>query len=203
MTNVTPDSTLLDHVLAAAQVGENDDWEFKSAKGGFPGSVWETYSAMANSAGGTIVLGASEKNGKVSVDGLETGQLDKSRKTLWDGLNNRGVVSRNLLANSQVESLQIENGSLLIIKVPQATRKERPIYKGQNPFGGTFKRQHEGDYKCSDEEVRRMIRPCERHSGRCPCSRWCSVQKFGLTLDTGFPQPSRLNEAEPSLARFG
>jgi hypothetical protein len=27
---------------------ECDDLEFKSARGGFPGSLWETYSAMAN-----------------------------------------------------------------------------------------------------------------------------------------------------------
>ena len=33
-----------------------------------------------------------------------------------------------------------------------------PISSGNPPFGGhTFKRNHEGDYKCTDAEVRRMI----------------------------------------------
>lgn len=43
------DLDLLDRILEASRIGETTDWEFKSAKRGFPGSLWETYSAMANS----------------------------------------------------------------------------------------------------------------------------------------------------------
>ena len=36
---------------------ESEDLEFKHASGGFPGNFWDTYSAFANTEGGTIVFG--------------------------------------------------------------------------------------------------------------------------------------------------
>ena len=48
---------------------ESADVEFKSAKGGLPGSLWKTYSAFANTDGGTIFLGIA-KNGQLDVHGV-------------------------------------------------------------------------------------------------------------------------------------
>ncbi len=36
-------------------------------------------------------------------------------------------------------------------------RQQKPVYVGQNPYAGTYRRNFEGDYKCSEKEVQRMI----------------------------------------------
>lgn len=152
---------LLDRILEAARVGETTDWEFKSGKGGFPGSFWQTYSAMANSEGGTIVLGAREDEGKVRLDGLGADQVRGYQKILWDGLNNAATVSRNLLALDDVSVVDVAGASLLAVRVPRATRAQRPIYHGPNPLTQAWRRRHEGDYRCTEDEVRRMFADAE------------------------------------------
>lgn len=148
---------LVDRILEAVHVGETTDWEFKSARGGFPGSFWDTYSAMANSEGGVVVLGVREQEGAASPDGLTTEQIARYQKTLWDGLNNRGQVNINLLEPRNVEIVEVGGTALLVIRIPRASRTQRPVYIGTNPFSHTYRRRHEGDYRCTDAEVRRML----------------------------------------------
>lgn len=127
-------------LLDALQLGESVDCEFKSAKGGLPQSLWETYSAMANTDGGSIILG-------VEPDGSVSGLTDPAqrRKNFWDTINNRSKVNRNLLADADLSTLTLEGKTVLIIHVPRAERRQRPIYIGQNPLDGTFRRNDEGD----------------------------------------------------------
>ena len=137
---------------------EGFEVEFKSARGGLPGSLWETYSAFANTNGGTIWLGvAQNKDGRLELEGVS--DAAKFRSQLWDLLHNRQKVSRNLLQESDITPVQEHpSGPVLIrIKVPRATRRDRPVYIGPNPFAGTYRRNHEGDYLCTEDEVRRMF----------------------------------------------
>ncbi|MDO4569614.1 MAG: putative DNA binding domain-containing protein [Planctomycetia bacterium] len=138
------------------ELGENRDWEFKPAKGGFPHSLWETYSAMANTDGGTIVLGIKEHCGQFEIQGVKN--VDQIKKEFWDKVQNRSIVSVNLLSETDDTSVATINGKpLFVIRVPRAKRKDRPVFIGQNPMAGTFRRFHEGDYKCAPNEVARML----------------------------------------------
>jgi len=146
----------LEQILEALRLGEDKDWEFKSAKGGLPGSMWETYSAMANTDGGTIVLGVKQtQDGTFELQGLEA--PSKIESDFWSTINNRGHVSANLLTNNDVRIAEVDGRFLLIVEVPRASRRQRPVYIGQNPLLGTYRRFNEGDYRCSDDEVRRML----------------------------------------------
>ena len=137
---------------------ESVDLEFKAASGGFPKSLWETYSAFANTDGGTIVLGIREKNECLHIEGLTSEQLQQYKKQFWNDVNNPDCVSYNLLTDKDVVEGEYEGKKLLLIRVPRATRSQRPVYCTSNPFRGhTYKRNNEGDYKCTNEEVRRML----------------------------------------------
>ena len=77
---------------------ENNLIEFKKAKGGLPNSLWESYSAFANSNGGNIVLGIDEPQKNV----FESAKLTESevlelQKRFWDIINNLQKVSVNIL----------------------------------------------------------------------------------------------------------
>jgi predicted HTH transcriptional regulator len=125
---MTTDPITLETILAAAQTGEGVDWEFKSARGGVPGSLWETYSAMANTDGGVIVLGASEREFQARLDGLSAEQAERYRRDLWATLNNRGKVSLNLLRNEDLRVVPIGESVLLVLRTRRADRTERPVY---------------------------------------------------------------------------
>ena len=134
---------------------ESIDTEFKSARGGLPGSFWETYSAMANTQGGTIVLGVAEKAGGLVWEGVpDAAQL---RTVLWNQLNDRNKVSRNLLSDTDIHTFADGQRHFVAVTVPRASRLQRPVYIGPNPMTGTFRRAEEGDYRCQDDEVRRML----------------------------------------------
>jgi ATP-dependent DNA helicase RecG len=148
-------------ILHAAQVGETSDWEFKSAAGGLPGSLWETYSAMANTEGGTIVLGVREKDGRTTLDGITPEQAERYVRDIWSTLNNRTKVSRNLLGNDDVVRVPIEGAELVTIRVPRAARNERPVFLNGQPLTNSYRRNHEGDFRCPEDVVRRMFADAE------------------------------------------
>ena len=128
----------------------------RDGQGALPEDFWPTYSSFANTQGGVVVLGVREKQLQFSVEGIAN--IAKVRKELFDALNNRNKVSANLLDDASVREVVLEGRTILVIDIPRATRKQRPVHLTTNPFAGhTFRRLNDGDRPLPDDEVKRML----------------------------------------------
>jgi len=136
---------------------ENNRLEAKRAIGGLPNSIWETYSAFANTNGGVILLGVEENTDKsFNIAGID--HPEKLISDFWNTINNPQKVSINLLNDKKVSVIEVDGNSIISIEVPRAERTDKPIFIGENPFKGTFRRNGEGDYHCGEEEINAMYR---------------------------------------------
>jgi predicted HTH transcriptional regulator len=139
------------------QYRENNRVEAKKALGGLPRGLWETYSAFANTQGGVILLGVEERNDK-TLRAVGLPDPEKLVKEFWDTVNNRQKVSVNILANKHARIVDADGRRIAVIEVPRANRADKPVYLGPDPFSGAYRRNGEGDYRCTADEVRNMMR---------------------------------------------
>ena len=139
------------------QYRENNRIEAKKALGGLPQSIWETYSAFANTLGGILLLGV-EEYGDHSLHAVDLPDPDKLIKDFWDTVNNPEKVSVNILTDKHVQKQEVDGKHIVVITVPKAERSDKPVYIGENPFSGSYRRNGEGDYKCTKEEIQAMLR---------------------------------------------
>ena len=125
-------------IYALIQRGETFHLECKKAQGGLPSSLWESYSAFCNTDGGVILLGVKEFEDKhfevVGVD--DDTQLIKG---FWDAIHNPEKISTCVLAESDVRVVSCDGKKVIVIDVPRADRKARPVHIGTNAFEGTFR----------------------------------------------------------------
>lgn len=140
---------------------ENNRIEAKKATGGFPYSLWETYSSFANTLGGVILLGVEEyKDTSLHAVGLP--DPDKTVKTFWEGVNEKKMVSAKILTEKDVQKVDYNGKTVVAITVPRAERVNRPVYMGSDPYTGTYRRGGEGDYRCNKEQITAMIKDAKR-----------------------------------------
>ncbi len=138
------------------QYRENNRIEAKKAAGGLPQSIWETYSAFANTLGGIILLGVEEHPDK-SLHAIHLPDPEKLVKDFWDTINNPNKASVNLLSSKDVTIEAVGEQRIVVISVPRADRTYKPVYVDGNPLN-SYRRNGEGDYKCTSDELKAMYR---------------------------------------------
>ncbi len=111
---------------------------------------------MANTEGGTIVLGAVEDSEKNIVP-IGIADPEHVLSNFWSAVNNKSKVSANVLLDKDAYIIKDQSISLVVINVSRVRRNLRPVYIGDNPMNGTFRRNFEGDYRCDLDTVKRMI----------------------------------------------
>lgn len=143
-----------------ALLRETVDLECKLAQGAggdgeVPKDFWPTYSAMANTQGGVVLLGVREHQGQFSAAGIRNPA--KVRAELFNNLNNPAKVSANLLDDSHVQEHQVAGHVILAVHVPAAGRRHRPVFLHRQPLTQTYRRLNDGDRVVDEESVKRML----------------------------------------------
>ena len=141
--------------------GERVTLECKRAKAEVPKSIWQTYSAFANTIGGLILLGVDENLQEKDVSKrFQIIGVDEPSKIITDFWNtlNSDKVNENILVDSDVEVVNVDGAQIVCIHVPQADWMAKPIYLNGNVYKGTYRRNNEGDYHCAEAQVKAMIR---------------------------------------------
>ena len=135
---------------------ENNRLEAKLATGGLPHSIWETYSAFANSYGGVILLGVEElPDRSLRVQGLlDPQELIEEFTAL---LSDPKVVSVNLLGEDDIQILSVDGKDIIAICVPMAEQDQLPVFIGGDLVRGSYRRSGDGDYHCTQAELNAML----------------------------------------------
>ena len=129
----------------------------RDGRGDLPDSIWETYSAFANSGGGSIYLGVKELSESHYV-AVGIPDIEKVMGQFWNCLGDRNVVSHRLICDKDLVQVMTKTGNpMLIIRVPGASADIQPVYIHGDPYSGTYKRIGSSDVRCSREEVQEML----------------------------------------------
>jgi predicted HTH transcriptional regulator len=142
----------LDHLQ---RYRETNRIEAKQAVGGLPNSIWETYSAFANSDGGLILLGVAERKTDKTLYSVELPDPWRLVAQFWDGVNDVRVVSKNILRKDDVAVELADGKEIVVISVPKAKAADKPIYIGGKQEMAYYRRG-ESDIRIPKERLEKM-----------------------------------------------
>lgn len=143
-----------DTVIARLRKQGTDDAlvEVKECAHKLSSDVWESVSAFANTAGGLIVLGVSEKNGFIPVEKFD---IDRVRDQFIAGIGDGGSVAA--VAHPpryEMERSELEGSPVLLIKIEELEIKLKPCYViARGMQNGSYKRIDDKDIKMSSADI--------------------------------------------------
>jgi len=151
-----------DELLARLGGFEWNDFECKRAQRSVPEDAYKTVSAFANTAGGWLVFGVSEVDGRLEITGVE--EPDKVQNDFLAVL--RGGQKLNRVIAMEAHRFEVDGKHVFAFHVREAARSEKPIYLKGDPRQ-SYLRRGAGDEQFTQSELERFLRDAaqERYDG--------------------------------------
>jgi len=187
-----------DELLSRLNGIEWNDFECKRAQRGVPDDAYKTVSAFANTAGGWLVFGVSELNGKLEVAGVET--PDNVQNDFLSVLRSGQKLSRVIAV--EAHRFLIDGKHVFAFHVPESSRSEKPVYLKGDPRQ-SYLRRGAGDEQCTQSELERFLRDAarDRYDGVVladmpvdQCLDTETVQWYKAQFERRNPEHSEIND---------
>ncbi|MFL2062925.1 RNA-binding domain-containing protein [Latilactobacillus sakei] len=138
---------------------ENSILEYKKSKKSLSNSLWETFSAFANTAGGIIICGIDEKriNQNVSyiITGVENAHIQE--EDFWNRiksdnkLNSLSWISHDILRREYIDGKEI-----ILISVSESLPNEKPVTLN-NQLSNSYIRNGTSDNRMNNIELKKFL----------------------------------------------
>lgn len=129
---------------------DNQLYELKSARGGFPADASQSFSAFANTAGGTIIFGIQEKSFHPVAD------FDARTTQAHCAQVARELIEPPLAVDIRI--LSFEGSAVVVANVAEADKRQKPCYiRKQGRIQGSYLRTGDGDHKLTLYEIDRLV----------------------------------------------
>lgn len=136
--------------LMRALGSDTADVEVKSARGGLPKDALRTISAFSNTSGGTLILGVSEEDGFLPVEGFDA-------KAVGDALAHACRQQLTPPVSPRIEEAFYRDAPILVAEIPEMRPADKPCYlTNSHMYEGSYVRVGDGDRHLSAYEIDRL-----------------------------------------------
>lgn len=136
-----------------AEHTDDANYEAKECAHELSKDIWESVSAFANTNGGVLLLGLSERHNFTPVPGFE---LEKVCEQFLSGMGDSELDDAKLVNIPQysVQRLIFEDSMLLVITIKELDAAYKPCYKKELGISeGSYKRVGDADILLSPDEI--------------------------------------------------
>lgn len=116
---------------------------------------------------------------------------DRLIHEFWEIINDPLKVSVNILSEKDVYIEEVDGDRIVVIRVPRADRAYKPVYV-DNDTRNTYRRNGEGDYRCTYEEYQAMVRDAAVQSADMCLIRAMGVEVLDFESVRSFRQRMKL-----------